>query len=499
VDIANCFYYFYHSKEDATQDVFPTTYTSGPQIQNIPPQPLSITDELDSRLSEELLSWKFPSEPYERDDLETSHQPTYSEASVRRKPVPLRRSMNAESGRAIQEATQPTGGQSVRRKPLGPRQWNQDHPHAQNKSSLNEKPVSKISSHQRVDGSTVVDPRLGFISPLSQEYTNGRRKSVLTSGSKLLMIRRDPFSGFQKTIGSIHIPAARRYSHDTSSDRHFSVDLDTLGYRKFLPAGETGAFERSVDFDSGHQSSEKAHHRNGSSVSFSQDTSPMGFSPWTRDNSSTIYGHGRSSSNSSTAFSPTKSSFSFDNVRPKNYVFTAPWGDICRFTTSGAGRKLRCNMLVPDQTPAFSQSPYFTHNAVPISELRFNLPLLPSSTPLSPRLSPPKLSYLTAALKKQTFLNKFKRPQPPAGGHSRAKSASELWFSGMTDAEPSAAESSFIGHRYTKSTEEGGGGFTGKDAKLGKLVVEVDGLQMLDLVVAVNMGIWWRGWEKSTR
>ena len=39
--------------------------------------------------------------------------------------------------------------------------------------------------------------------------------------------------------------------------------------------------------------------------------------------------------------------------------------------------------------------------------------------------------------------------------------------------------------------EHAGGGMSGKKAKLGKLLIEHDGLQMLDLVVAANMGFWW--------
>lgn len=34
----------------------------------------------------------------------------------------------------------------------------------------------------------------------------------------------------------------------------------------------------------------------------------------------------------------------------------------------------------------------------------------------------------------------------------------------------------------------------GKQAKLGKLIVEDEGLKMLDLVVAANMGVWWGVW-----
>lgn len=40
--------------------------------------------------------------------------------------------------------------------------------------------------------------------------------------------------------------------------------------------------------------------------------------------------------------------------------------------------------------------------------------------------------------------------------------------------------------------EHAGGGLRGKSAKLGKLIVEDEGIKMLDLVVAASMGVWWR-------
>lgn len=46
--------------------------------------------------------------------------------------------------------------------------------------------------------------------------------------------------------------------------------------------------------------------------------------------------------------------------------------------------------------------------------------------------------------------------------------------------------------------EHAGGGFGGKQAKLGKLIIEKEGLQMLDLIVAANMALWWRVYERFT-
>jgi hypothetical protein len=48
----------------------------------------------------------------------------------------------------------------------------------------------------------------------------------------------------------------------------------------------------------------------------------------------------------------------------------------------------------------------------------------------------------------------------------------------------------------TLGQEYAGGGMTGKQAKLGKLIIEGEGLQMLDLIVAANMALWFRAYEK---
>ena len=45
--------------------------------------------------------------------------------------------------------------------------------------------------------------------------------------------------------------------------------------------------------------------------------------------------------------------------------------------------------------------------------------------------------------------------------------------------------------------ELAGGGATGKQAKLGKLIIEDEGLKMIDLLVAANMGLWWRAYGRN--
>ncbi|KGO37788.1 hypothetical protein PEX1_064810 [Penicillium expansum] len=47
---------------------------------------------------------------------------------------------------------------------------------------------------------------------------------------------------------------------------------------------------------------------------------------------------------------------------------------------------------------------------------------------------------------------------------------------------------------FSLAREPAGGGLRGKSAKLGKLVIEDEGIKMLDLVVAACMAVWWRGY-----
>lgn len=48
------------------------------------------------------------------------------------------------------------------------------------------------------------------------------------------------------------------------------------------------------------------------------------------------------------------------------------------------------------------------------------------------------------------------------------------------------------GMRLDLGREKAGGGFKGHSAKLGKLIIEDEGLKMCDLVVAACMGVWWQ-------
>lgn len=154
----------------------------------------------------------------------------------------------------------------------------------------------------------------------------------------------------------------------------------------------------------------------------------------------------------------------------RGYVFMSPWNGRCEFITGAGGGSLKVCFVV-SVTPAakltYPQCRHVIHGlqgatplAMPVSELRFNLPSsLKGTAPVGEESS--KRSSL------------FHRPR-----HARHHSAaSEMDLS--------------LGQEFA------GGGFGGKQAKLGKLIIEDEGLKMMDLLVAANMALWWRAYEKA--
>lgn len=112
--------------------------------------------------------------------------------------------------------------------------------------------------------------------------------------------------------------------------------------------------------------------------------------------------------------------------------------------------------------------------AMPVSELRFNLPS-------SSKVSTPRGEEQP---KRSSF---FHRPR-----HSRHNSS-------VSDSRGDSTEdvrSSFDRMDLSLGQEFAGGGFGGKHAKLGKLIIEDEGLKMMDLLVAANLALWWRAYER---
>lgn len=145
-------------------------------------------------------------------------------------------------------------------------------------------------------------------------------------------------------------------------------------------------------------------------------------------------------------------------MKPRGYTFTSPWNGRCDFRTGNAGRSVRCHHTLHPQLQDTHISPQQPSSVV--SELRFNLP---SSSPES-------------------------EAQQALG------SLAKFWRGSSEEDDEDDEVSPFD---VNLGRERAGGGNRGKRAKLGKLIIWGEGLKMLDLVVAANMGVWWGAWERN--
>jgi hypothetical protein len=109
--------------------------------------------------------------------------------------------------------------------------------------------------------------------------------------------------------------------------------------------------------------------------------------------------------------------------------------------------------------------------SITVCEVRFNLPL---STPAG---SPTTNSSSTRARISQ-HVKKLSQSQSQ-------QDDDEDWDSDRMD--------------LSLGREKAGGGWKGKSSKLGKLVIEDEGLKMVDLVVAGGMGVFWVYYNNSIR
>ncbi|KAF2152479.1 hypothetical protein K461DRAFT_278708, partial [Myriangium duriaei CBS 260.36] len=154
--------------------------------------------------------------------------------------------------------------------------------------------------------------------------------------------------------------------------------------------------------------------------------------------------------------------------RNKGYAFHDSWGQKCDFTTASTGRALKCRR--GSATRPTGEQPPMTASAMDISELRFNLPVHhfrsksnSADTPASTEVSHKRMSYFSH----------HPAHSEPAGRATRSSFCED----GSID--------------YSLGRERAGGGFGGRETKLGKLIVYPGGQDMLDLAVAANMALWW--------
>ncbi|KAF2273930.1 uncharacterized protein EI97DRAFT_423269 [Westerdykella ornata] len=321
-------------------------------------------------------------------------------------------------------------------------------------------------------------------------------------GTSLTLIRRDPASGAQWNVACIDDPAVFDVSSSAVNDASarkragapIYIEVTNPGYSKFLngPEFRPDLIARMGDLTAiSPQSNWKAQ----ANVAFApavlpaagdeayQDDTLFRRRLWMetgkhqsshkRTGSHELY-LGRRRLRSSSEASPTSTdnsaggtpldtqdqphSFPDPEIKSsfRGYVFLSPWNGRCEFVTGAAGGSLKARSQCRHVVPGLQGAP---PAVTQVSELRFNLP---SSSKSSSTAS-------DEPVKRSSIFHRSK--------HARNNSsASEMDLS--------------LGQ------EHAGGGYGGKQAKLGKLIIEDEGLKMLDLLVAANMALYWRAYEK---
>ncbi|MCJ1446063.1 MAG: hypothetical protein MMC23_006568 [Stictis urceolatum] len=290
--------------------------------------------------------------------------------------------------------------------------------------------------------------------PYDSRSSNSSRLSVSTfsssklDGFSLTLIRRDPSSGDQWNIGKVT-------KEDSLNSEGLSLQIHSPGYEKFAHTTHP-----SNDYD------DPIYRPFARLLQTQRQKAPASSNRRSMFRSSADLSRGDPSED------PNSPSLLTTTDGVPTLCFLSPWDGICEFSTGASGRTLKCRHSPPfngnDVDPVLRRL-----NSKPVSELRLNLPVLASSFKRPP---------LSASHSKSSFFTSHDGHRHSVSIESSRDGLDERdeW----DDAEEERMDLSL-------GQERAGGGFGGKKAKLGKLIVEGEGLLMLDLVVAANMGFWW--------
>ncbi|MCJ1274099.1 hypothetical protein MMC21_001894 [Puttea exsequens] len=327
----------------------------------------------------------------------------------------------------------------------------------------------------------------------SHNFANGNEASQFSS---LTLIRR--YGEEQWNVGRIvdsNKRSAAKISANLAND--MSIDIATPGYSKFLDSKNISAQEENQQND-GYSaiplSVEESHTLDHGRLMFTrhlehpgqaktplhdydrQSTEAPSTSLGSERRLSLEYGRRKyQSSESVDSYAQRKATSS------KAYQFSSPWNGTCEFSAGIANRSLRCKHSCSSTDSKYG--PGMRSSAV--SELRFNLPSSSSLGTPAPKSSIPGSPREGKCSSR--FLGRYKR------------SASSIGISDVPTREYFGSKIELEDRLdLSLGQEHAGGGFGGKQAKLGKLIIENEGLQMLDLIVAANMALWWRVYERFT-
>ena len=323
---------------------------------------------------------------------------------------------------------------------------------------------------------------------IASGWLNSRKSfedvSDFAQGAPLSLIRR--YNEEQWNVAAINYTSQEQPSGAATKLRgEISVEMLTPGYTKFVDSNRQQSSPREpAQKVSGDEGGKPRFRRNLQVYSNGKNhsTAPSTASnrPRVADAQDMLGLESQRQSSDSFGGSSTGSSRQKQTASSSSkYFMGSPWDGVCEFSTSIAGRSLKCKHTYPSTDPSYGPGTF----SPTVSDLRFNLPSLKAlGTPAS------KSPETSRGGKRSSFFLRSHRRRTSSFERNQIHDGE---FSSTTFEHEDRLDLSL-------GQEHAGGGFGGKEAKLGKLIVEAEGLQMLDLVVAANMALWWRVYEKVT-
>jgi hypothetical protein len=326
---------------------------------------------------------------------------------------------------------------------------------------------------------------LGGPSWSSHETTKPSRTSTDQSSAPpfhITVIRRDTASGNQWNVGTI--------SSSSTDQGVIHIEITNPGYGKFIDnaplstatAGQSAAEILQQMAQNIHLEDSEDDHT-GQRV-FHRDVVPIKHSHHNHGHSlsGALFNRSPDTAKVATAISA--------KISRGYYSFQSPWNGTCSFVASINGGGLKCKHVIPG--PSMSMDGRGHHDEVTVSELRYNTPFpleqtFRASSIDGSGMSPRGKEKGKRAALGQLITSNIEKVHQRARGLSSAHDGSE-----ERSPPSSAAVADEDRLDLSLAREAGGGGMSGKSAKLGKLVIEDEGIKMIDLVVAASMGVWWR-------
>jgi hypothetical protein len=422
-------------------------------------------------------------------------------------------------------------GNGVRRKPVGPRAFNSNQK-LEDIGNVNGKTVES-STDEALDWQKMIPALLGEPPPtltndlrvyhslqdeimslstltiatdmaaaqqqdgLQDRFKNNLQDDHSCNGSlggsttEITLIRRDASSSSQWNIGTILFPTATDEATDYRLDKFVTVELSTPGYQKF--ARQVSGIELGAKtFKSAHEIKDFLNSETASSPVDVMSSTPTGniFTrqiQWEITPDQVEEPRQRTTSEDTiTSLRPNFNATQRSRIRPK-LAFKSPWQGCCTFSTGMDGRSLKCRHRLSNRTSGEKNL------SADVAELRFNLPWLMPKTKQDRSQERPRLNarlWPTGHGSKESFKRGLRHLK---SWNSSSSDREGDWSERYSQpSEVDSASDSDDRMDLTLGRENAGGGFKGRSAKLGKLIIYDEGLKMCDLLVGACMGIWWQ-------